>query len=220
MIADRTVADFHASLRQGDRRVCYHIAAGLRRNGISSFVLYEQLLIPALIAAGEFWHANESSVLEEHLSTAIVRDIVSWDTVASHPPEPRLGTVMLGCVPEERHDMGAMMLGNLLEAEGWSVRFYGGAVPAEDILSGIDLYRPNLLYLSMKLPARLDDTVDLLHQLREAYPRLGLVIGGIAVPSIRAVMAPLVHGFADTLGHGLELARTWKNSQDSLTSME
>lgn len=212
MRSAHTIADFHAALRSGNRRTCYHIVSGLRRNGMSSLELYDTVLIPALVATGEEWHANEVSILEEHIATSIIRDIIAWDAVSSQPQEPRHGTVLIGGVPEEQHALAALMLGNLLEQAGWSVRSYGSGIPAEDLLAGLDLYRPDILFLTMKLHARLEETAELLLSVKAAYPDLGIVVGGTTAPFVRAVLEPFVYGFADTLVHGIELAKSWSNA--------
>ena len=94
----------------------------------------------------------------EHLATAVNRYVAT----ACYSSLPRAGTggpkALIACAPEEFHDLGARLLSDLLECDGWDVDFYGSSMPLRDLLEAIAQQKPTLVGLSAALVMHLGST--------------------------------------------------------------
>jgi MerR family transcriptional regulator, light-induced transcriptional regulator len=85
------------------------------------------------------------------------------------------GVAVLACAPGERHELGLLMLGVLLRADGWQVAYLGTDTPVAGALELAERLSAQVLGLSVTMPERL----EALHGL--APPRgTRLVVGGAA----------------------------------------
>jgi methanogenic corrinoid protein MtbC1/DNA-binding transcriptional regulator YhcF (GntR family) len=167
------------------------LAAGLR-----VAQLYRSVLQPAQYRIGALWQANQISVAREHLATAVT-DAVMVDLAASAPHRADTGVrVVVACVEGEFHDIGARMLADLLELDGFSVRFLGADVPTDSLLGIIREESPDLVLLSATMSERLAALRAAVARLRHAYgAELRIFVGGQIVDwlpqSARALEADL-----------------------------
>lgn len=138
--------------------------------GLSVPELYRRVLHPAQYRIGELWQRNEISVAREHLATAITESVMA-ELAASAPHAPSMGMrVVVACVEGELHDVGARMVADLLELDGFSVRFLGADTPTDSLLAILGEESPRLLVLSAAMPERLVE-------LRTAVTRVGQAFG-------------------------------------------
>ncbi|MBE0644485.1 MAG: cobalamin B12-binding domain-containing protein [Bacteroidetes bacterium] len=206
MIIQEQLRLFVESLRAGDRRRCFMLVREWEQQGLPNELLYNDILIPALVQFGDHWEKNEQGIVEEHVASQVVRQILAYKAVTMEP-EATLGrTAMVGCVPDEHHDLASLFMANALEEAGWRVVHYGSSVPVHDIVQAVGHYKPDLLCLTMKSLSCLDATLQLLEQLRATHAGVKVMIGGISQPSMRSILAPHVDVFADSLTHGVQAA--------------
>ncbi len=206
MIIQEQLRLFIAALREGDRRRSFALVREWEQNGLPDDLLYNEILIPALVRFGDNWESNDQGVVEEHVASQIVRHILAYKAVTMESDVSPGKTAMVGCVPDEHHDLASLFMANALEDAGWRVVHYGSSAPVRDIVQAVGRYRPDLLCLTMKSLGCLDATLKLLEQLRATYPELKIMVGGISQPSMRAILAPHVDVFADSLTHGVAAA--------------
>lgn len=206
MIIREQLQHFVEALRAGDRRRCFALVREWEQQGLPNDILAADILIPALIQFGDHWEKNEQGIVEEHVASQIVRQILAYKAVTMQPGPSNGKTAMVGCVPEEHHDLASLFLANALEEAGWKVVHYGSSVPVHDIVQAMDVYKPELMCLTMKSLGSLDSTLQLLEELRAAHAGVKVMIGGVSLPSVRAVLAPHVDVFADSLAHGVKAA--------------
>src|SRR5690606_21656956 len=60
--------------------------------------------------------------------------------------------VMIFCGNDEPEELGGQICADLFEADGWSVKFAGGGVPDDEVLTLIGQERPDLLVMFATLP--------------------------------------------------------------------
>lgn len=206
MIIREQLQHFVDALRTGDRRRCFSLVREWEQQGLPNDVLATDILIPALVQFGDHWEKNEQGIVEEHVASQIVRQILAYKAVIMKPSTPNGKTAMIGCVPEEQHDLASLFLANALEEAGWKVIHYGTSVPVHDIVQAVGFYKPELMCLTMKSLGSLDATLQLLEKLRTAHAGVKVMIGGVSLPAVRSVLAPHVDVFADSLTHGVTAA--------------
>ncbi len=206
MITQERLRLFVDCLKSGDRRRCFALILNWELQQLPSETLYNEILIPSLVQFGDHWEKNEQGVVEEHVASQIVRQILAYKAVIMEPAAPLGRTAMVGCVPEEHHDLASLFLANALEEAGWSVVHYGSSVPVHDIVQAVGYYKPDILCLTLKSLGCLDATLQLLEELHTIHADVKIMIGGISQPSMRSLLAPHVDVFADSLTHGVQAA--------------
>ncbi len=177
-----TPEDYLQLLLVGDDDAC--LAEGRSRatdlDGLRN--LYTDLIGPSQVRVGDMWEAGDISVDTEHLVTAINRYVAS----ACYAPlahathgGPR---AVVACTLDEMHDLGARMLADLLECDGWDVDFYGPSITAAGLIEQIRQRRPRFVGLSTALVIHLGSVKKTIDMIRatlgaEAPP---IVVGGNA----------------------------------------
>jgi methanogenic corrinoid protein MtbC1/DNA-binding transcriptional regulator YhcF (GntR family) len=147
--------------------------------GLSVGELYRQVLEPAQHRAGDLWQSNQISIAREHLATAVTEAVmIDLAALAPHAADTGL-RVLVACVEGELHDIGARMVADLLELDGFAVRFLGADVPTDSLLDMLREESPRLLVLSAAVPERLAALQAAVLRVREVYgPRVRIFVGG------------------------------------------
>ena len=143
----------------------------------------EQMLLrvvtPALERVGDGWESGEISVAHEHLVSAAVRARLEL-RLADSRGDVR-GVAVLACVPGERHELGLMMLGVLLRADGWQVAYLGADAPLKDAVALAGELDASLLALSATARSRVATLRPV-----ETSRQLTVVLGGQAATATAA----------------------------------
>ena len=203
---------FFECLSEGNRRRCLNLVREWEQQQLPDEQLYNDIIIPALVRFGEAWENNELGIIEEHIATQIIRTILGYKAVTLTPHRTLHRTALVGCVPEEHHDVATMIMSNTLEKDGWRVRHYGGAVPRHDLYESVRRMKPDLLCLTMKSISCLESTITLLTDVRAAVPETKILIGGISMPSVRTILAEYVDVIADDFSQGAREAARLVNA--------
>ena len=91
---------------------------------------------------------------------------------------------MVTGVVGERHVVGASIVANVLDAEGWDVRFLGSDMPHEAIVAAIAQHEADLVAISVTLSTHVPQARELIAHIRHdvvAAPRI--IVGGAAFRS-------------------------------------
>lgn len=189
------------------------------KGNYSAMDVYSRLLIPLLRKTGDLWYSGDISILDEHLVSGKVRELITLTAAHeknwSNPPVPGLSWMGL-CAPGEEHDLVLLMTARLLRLKNWDVRFVGTQMPVKDLIAAVDFHKPLVLSLSITIEtfrSGLETYLDVLYRNR-SYP-YGVILGGAAVKDEDVREFPGVIGTADTLEKGINLAEEYANEKRS-----
>lgn len=172
---------FLQSILTGQRHAAVRIARDALRNGLSVEDLYVDVLQPALYAVGARWEANELTVAEEHIATAIVQYVMAQVYEAPDIQGRARGTAVLTGVEGELHNIGVVMVGDVLEASGWQVRFLGSNLPSASILAAIRDAAPSHVGISVTMLFNVPVVRNLIEAIRAEFAhRVRILVGGAA----------------------------------------
>ena len=92
----------------------------------------DEVLVPALLAVGERWHAGEFTVAQERIVSNAVKKQVSlvldtYNRIASGPP------IVFATLTDERHELGILMCALLTAARGVRCQYLGADMPPADV---------------------------------------------------------------------------------------
>jgi MerR family transcriptional regulator, light-induced transcriptional regulator len=169
------------AILNGDRRAALTVADELLREGYSVTDLYCDVLQPAQYELGRLWERNVITVAREHMGTAITQFVIAQLYSRIEVPTTSRGNAVVTGVQGELHQLGANMVSDVLEADGWNVRFLGTQTPPRDVLSAIEEHEPSLLGVSTTMLFNLGSAADLVEQARTRFGSdMKIVVGGSA----------------------------------------
>lgn len=203
---------FFECLSEGNRRRCLNLIKEWEQQKLDDEQLYDDIIIPTLVRIGEAWENNQLGIVDEHVATQIIRTILGYKAAMLTPRRTLHRKAVVGCVPDEHHDVATMIMANTLEKDGWQVQHYGGSVPRHDLFESVRRIKPDLLCLTMKSIGRFEHTIELLTDIRAAMPETKILIGGINMPSVRTILAEYVDVIADNFRQGAEEAARLVNA--------
>lgn len=173
---------FVQALLQGQRRPALTIIREALQQGHGNSVMYIEVLQAALYTVGRLWQTNQITVAQEHMATIIAQYVLAELYTRLDVPLATRGTVVLTGVKGELHQFGANMVADMLEADGWNVRFLGGNVPHSSILRAVRDHQANVLAISTTMLFNLPRVRRLIAEARaiSAGTALRVLVGGAA----------------------------------------
>lgn len=171
------------ALRAADVAGAYKVVLGALERGSTLAALYQRVITPGMHELGRLWEEGAITTADEHLATALTHRVLAAirsPLFLEQPAPADTGSAcaLLAAVQGEQHALGLRMAADLLEDRGYRVAYLGADVPTDALLQAIHTLSPNLLGLSATMPesgVRLEEAVE---AVREAHPRLSLLIGG------------------------------------------
>ena len=147
---------------------------------LSSF--YVRILQPCLKNIGGLWERGAISVALEHLASAIIHRLISCQYVRYVMTPQTKGTAVIAAAQNDLHDIGARIVSDILEMEGWKVFFVGANTPNRELMKLIRDVRPDLLGISVVVPIHLLHVEELIRQIRSdtILHDIKIMVGGPA----------------------------------------
>jgi methanogenic corrinoid protein MtbC1 len=90
------------------------------------------------------------------------------------------GRALVSAAPNEFHELGARMVADFLEMDGWDVRYLGANTPAPELISMVAATDPDLVLLSVGMSFNLGRTEALIRRLKASGGRFKTMVGGLA----------------------------------------
>lgn len=146
--------------------------------GVSVADMYTEVFRPALHEVGHKWALEEINVAQEHFATTITQTLIATLAPESRAVRADGRLAVVTGTPEELHLLGAQMVADLLEREGWEVLSLGAATPAPDLVELVELECPDLVALSASTAGRLPGVAEVLPRLAAVRPRPLIAVGG------------------------------------------
>ncbi|MCX7635566.1 MAG: cobalamin B12-binding domain-containing protein, partial [Syntrophales bacterium] len=114
-------------------------------------------------------------------ATAIVGRITA-DIYRRRPPITEKGEkAVVTSVSNEFHELGARIVADFLEMDGWNVYYLGGNVPEGELLKLVKKTKPKILALSCTMPFNLERTAAVIREVRQIKKNVPkIIVGGLA----------------------------------------
>lgn len=171
---------FLAALLDGNHHQCLNIAK--ESVSISKDVepFYLNIIQSVMYEIGMLWERGEISAAQEHLASAIVGRVMATTSMTTVSPQTKKGKVIITSAPDEFHEIGAWMLSDILEQEGWNIRYLGANTPMNDLLEMLESFKPNILALSVTMPFNILKAKDIISTIKKNadFDNIKILIGG------------------------------------------
>lgn len=181
------IEQYMASLMEKDMKKTLQMIQQFMTKGISISDIYVEILAESMRRIGELWHTAKISVDMEHYCTSVTQLAMAQMYPFLFEKERKNRTVICACPGTELHEMGARMVADLFENDGWDSIYLGAAVPEEAMLKSIEDNHPDLVALSVTMPQHLLVCSELVEAIRDKYPDVRIAVGGKAFESTHAI---------------------------------
>lgn len=186
MVSEVLFLEYFSSLLEGDKKKCMAVVAHLLEQDIDLKDLYKNLFQKSLYLVGKMWENNKICVATEHVATSITESLITFANIPVKTEAAKKYRVVVSCVPKEFHQVGAKMVANIFEYNGWETYFVGANAPIHELLKLLKEKKPHLLAVSITFYINLLKLIDLINQAREVSPNLPIIVGGQALADNRS----------------------------------
>lgn len=167
----------------------------LTRQALAEGIQVERLLYEGLVAGmkaiGERFSEGNAFLPEVLMAArALAAGFTHLQPYFSSGAVKHRGTVVLGTVQGDLHDIGKKIVGMFFNGAGWKVVDLGVDVPLERFLAAIEEHKPKAVGLSTLLTTTMPSMAQITAGIKSRYPELKVVVGG----------APLSAEFAASIG--------------------
>lgn len=202
------------ALLAGSGRAADGVVQRALDSGFAPQQVYLDLFQPTAYAIGRLWQRNRVSVAQEHLATAIIERQMGELHPLFRPRQQRGRTVVIGCVPDEWHRVGARMVADFFEAEGWTVHYLGAAVPVRDLVAMVRDSQADLVGVSAQMLFNLPRVQELVRALDAAgLAGIPVIAGGMPFAE-QPELAPALN----VRGSGADAAAALQVAEEVLAS--
>ncbi len=208
----KTNEDFYLALMEGDHKKCMDIGDKAVNSPEDLQNFYLQVVQSCMYNIGFRWERGEVSAAHEHLATAIVSRVMAnlypKFILIEHTKERAVITAS----PNEYHELGARMIADLLEVEGWDIDYLGANVPGEELIELLLEEPPFLLGISVSMPFNIDKTSELIQKIKanEKLKDVKVMVGGKVFAEYTELWKVTgADGFATNGKEAIALAAKW-----------
>ena len=165
-------------------------------SGIDPIVIIEKALRPAMEIVGDRFEKGEyflaELVVAGDLFMEIMDDLLMPVISERRGEVKKLGTVVLGTVRGDLHEIGKNIVATILRAAGFEVIDLGVDVPPEKFIEAVKKYNADILGMSALLTTTMMEMEVVIKELEKAGLRdkVKVIIGG----------APITEDFARRIG--------------------
>ncbi len=189
------------AILKADKSGCYKVIDEAFKAQVPVIDIYQGIFFPVMVRIGELWQINKISVAQEHLFTAITQNIISsfYSKILEsirYGDEVR-GNVIVVCPGNELHELGARMLSDLWELEGWNVTYLGSNIPSDFIIETLCGAEYTALGLSCSLSFNVRYVKETVEKARSAGFSGAVIVGGRMFniePNLKNIVGADFHG--------------------------
>ncbi len=171
---------FLSAILAGERLGAVNVIEEALREGQALIDIYVDVFAAALHRVGKLWEANKITIAQEHLATAITQYAICAVYPRIRWTGPPRGRMIVTGVAGDMHQIGANLVADAMETQGWEVSFLGANVPSAAIVEAVEEKCSDVLCISTTLVANLPTVAELIGlvraRLKEKAPRI--VVGG------------------------------------------
>jgi len=183
----------YEAILNGDAKVAHDITEQAIKSGADPIKLVDEFMIPAMSEVGRRFESNEYFVPELLISARAMKSALDLvrPLLVERGAKP-LGTVAVGTVKGDLHDIGKNLVAAMLEGGGFEVIDLGVNVPPEKFIAAINEKGAQIVAMSALLTTTMPAMKTTIDALKQAGVRqkVKVLIGG----------APITQKYADEIG--------------------
>lgn len=153
-------------LLEGRRQDAEHLVTDALADGTPLHQLYIEVFQGSQREVGRLWQRNQLTIAQEHLCTAATERIMAR-VLARHAVKARLQrSIVIASVASEQHEMGARVLADFFEMDGWDAIFLGANTPASGVVEIVRDRQAAALAISATMTYHIPQVRDVIIRVR------------------------------------------------------
>lgn len=180
---ENEIWEYMQALFDKDMRKALQLVQKFTAEGIPATTIYVDILAESMRRVGELWHTARITVDTEHYCTSVTQMAMASMYPVIFSEKRKNKTILCACPGTELHEIGARMVADLFENDGWNGIFLGAAVPQDAMLEAIRADKPDLVALSVTMPQHLLTCEELVKVIKKEFPDIRIAVGGGAFRS-------------------------------------
>ncbi len=188
-----SIKDLTEFVIQADIEKVKETTAALLAAGEDPLKIINEGLIPGINEVGERFKEGNLFVPEMMMSAQAMKAGVDLAKEKIEGADiPNAGTIVIGTVAGDLHDIGKNLVSMMLDSSGFNVVDLGVDVPADKFIAAVKEHKPSIVGLSALLTTTMPAMKEVIDALKESNLRdqVKVVIGG----------APVTQAYADEIG--------------------
>ncbi|SHE89603.1 cobalamin B12-binding domain-containing protein [Alkalibacter saccharofermentans] len=208
--------DLYQILIKGDFRLAVKLTETVVSNREDLKSTYYDVLRPVMYEIGLSWEKGLITTAQEHLATSIIIRLMTTLYMKFFGLiDYAKGKFIMSAAQNEFHEVGARMISDLLELDGWDVEYYGANTPVDSLYERLVSDKPDILGISVAMPFNLPKVIEFIERIREddRLNSMKIMVGGYAVSNMSSkeiIPADLVVGGTED---PIVLAGEWWNKR-------
>lgn len=178
------------SLLKGNRNYSLSLILDEVKAGAQVKDIYIEVFQPVQYEIGRLWQTNKISVAQEHYCTGATQLVMAQLYPYLFTGEKKNRKMVTTCVPGELHEMGARMVTDFFEMNGWDTYYLGANMPIESVVRYLSEIKPECLAISATMTFHVSVVEEMIRKIRSA-------------PEISADLIILVGGYPFKVAEGL-----------------
>jgi MerR family transcriptional regulator, light-induced transcriptional regulator len=172
--------EFLQALLRGERHVASKLILDSVQQGTPVRDIYLHVFQRTQYEIGRLWQVNQISVAQEHYCTAATQLIMSQLYPHIFGGEKTHGTLVATCVSGDLHEIGARMVCDFFEMDGWHTHYLGANVPTPSVVQTVVELRATVLAISATITYHVRAVAALIVAVRRTPECAGvkILVGG------------------------------------------
>lgn len=134
--------EYLENLLKGRRNEALSLIMTEVKSGTPLQEIYINVFQPVQYEIGRLWQTNKISVAQEHYCTAATQMIMAQLYPYLFTGERREKKMVVTCVPGELHEMGARVVADFFEMNGWDTYYLGANMPISGVIKSLSDVKP------------------------------------------------------------------------------
>ena len=167
-------------LLAGRRAECFEVAGQALRQGASAEDLLCEVVWPAMSQVQRLYDDDRINAALEHMACRINRTVADQLQAGLPKRPPRGWRILIANADNETEELGAQIVADLFQADGWDVYFIGGGVPDDEVLATVGQLRPEGFLIFGAAPAAIASTRAMIERIRDVgvCPTMNIIVTG------------------------------------------
>lgn len=168
------------ALLDSNRYRASHLILDAVKAGVSIKDLYLNVFQRSQYEIGRLWHTNKITIAHEHFCTAATQMIMSQLYPYISTGEKNGRWVIATSVSGELHELGARMVADFFEMDGWNTMFLGANTPQRSIVQAVIERKADVLAISATMSFHVSRVTALIEAVRAApeCAHVKIIVGG------------------------------------------
>jgi hypothetical protein len=161
-----------------DKARAWRVIAEELVSPVSTELIYLNLIGPAQRRLFELAQNKRISPGDEKIATSVTEFVVAklYLVLVKHPCDRPKALVV--CSPSASRELGARVMADFLESDGWRVRMLGTGHRTSDIVRNAESFKPRAIFLCPAFSKKWREDLALAAKIRKTAPKAVFFAGG------------------------------------------